>query len=389
MIRDVRALEVFNSRGEKTLKAYVKTDAGIFSSCAPTGKSVGEYEAKVLETGKALKLLPRVRKELRGLKQWEDVDKKLERFASTGANLSVAISQAALRAFANGNVYEFLNPKAKYFPYPLGNVIGGGAHGGSTDIQEFLVIPKAKNIEDAIEKNFSVWKEVKERLKNMRTFKNRQQVCGRNDEGAWISPLDDLKTLDLLSGIAEQFSCRVGLDIAASQLFKKGKYVYPKLQKSLSAEEQIDFAADLIKTYNLAYVEDPFHEEDFSSFAELTRKTNRVIIAGDDLFASQAYRLKEGIRKDAGNGIIIKPNQAGTISRILDTAKLAKTSGFALIVSHRSGETCDSCISDLAVGIAAPLIKCGISGGERVAKLNRLIEIWEEVKRPQMAKLKL
>ncbi len=390
MIRDVRTLQVFNSRGDRTLKVYVETDAGIFSSCAPSGKSLSRYEVRAVEPEMALKLLPKIKKELRGLKEFAAVDEQLEKIGieKIGGNFTVAISQAALCAFAEGKPYEFLNPKAKYFPYPLGNVIGGGAHGGGTDIQEFLILPEAKTLENAIEKNFSVWKEVRKSIENMRV-RNRQQLCGRNDEGAWISPLDDLKTLDLLSGVAEQFSCRLGVDFAASQLFKKGKYVYAKLEKSLSPEQQLDFVIDLIKTYRLAYVEDPFHEEDFSSFAELIEKANRTIIAGDDLFASQAFRLREGIKRNSGNAVIIKPNQAGTVSRILETTKMAKSAEFIPIVSHRSGETCDSFISDLAVGISAPLIKCGISGGERAAKLNRLLEIWEEVKRPQMAKLKI
>ena len=143
---------------------------------------------------------------------------------------------------------------------------------------------------------------------------------------------------------------------------------------------------DLIRTYRLAYVEDPFQENDYASFTELTRKA-KCLVVGDDLFATQVSRLKEGIRRKACNAIIIKPNQVGTVSRALDAVKAAKRAGYATVVSHRSCETEDSFISDLALGTGSPIIKCGVFGKERQAKLERLVKIWGKVKGPSMARL--
>lgn len=387
MIKDVKLLQIYNSRGDPTLEISVKTQVGWFSASTPSGKSISTHEASALDIKEIVKIFPTIKKNFISKKEnLNIVDKKLiqiggKEFENIGGNLAIALSAAVLKAVSKGDVYKFLNSKANAFPYPLGNVIGGGAHGGGTDIQEFLVLPvKAKTMQEAIETNFSVWTQIG------RFFKSKG-VFGRNDEGAWVSSLNNTNTLDLVCDIAEQFDARVGIDLAASQLYENGHYKYLRYGRHFSTKEQIDFVADLVKTYNLIYVEDPFNENDFASFSELRKKT-KCIICGDDIFATNPERLKLGIKKRAGNAVIIKPNQAGTISRTLETVKTAKRGGFVPVVSHRSGETNDTLISDLAVGIGSPIIKCGIAGGERVAKLNRLIEIWSDVRNPKMAKLK-
>lgn len=387
-IKDVFLSRVYNSRGEPSIRISVLTGRGLFSGCAPHGASSGRHEAKNLSVGKVEKMFPKFKKNFIGLEaDLRTVDGMLGQFggndfAKFGGNFSIALSQAACKAASQDNPYKLFG-QAKYFPFPLGNVIGGGAHGGGTDIQEFLVIPaKAKTLQEAAETNFAIWRRAETALKA------KGFVAGKNDEGALVSRLNDLKTLDLLSDIAEDFGACMGVDFAASELYGRGQYVYGKLGKKFTADGQADFAVQLIETYKLAYAEDPFQQNDFSAFGELAKKT-KCLICGDDLFASHPERLKKGIRLGAGNAVILKPNQAGTISKILDTAELAKKGGFMPVVSHRSGETCDSFISDLAVGIGAPLIKCGIMGSERAAKINRLMEIWNLSRRPEMARLKI
>ncbi len=387
-IKGLFLFRIYNSRGEPSIKVSVMTEKGLFSACAPHGASAGKYEAKNLEVGKIEKIFPRIKKNFIGLEaDFSLIDEMLERFggkdfAKIGGNFSIALSQAVCKAGSQNNPHRLFG-QAKYFPFPLGNVLGGGAHGGGTDIQEFLAMPiKAKTIQEAAETNFAIWRRAASALKA------KGFVAGRNDEGALVSRLSDLKTLDLLSEIAEDFGARIGVDFAASELYSRGEYTYSKLGKSFSEREQLEFVLQLIRTYKLAYAEDPFQQNDFSSFCELAKKA-KCIICGDDLFASHAGRLKKGIKTGAGNAVILKPNQAGTVSRILGTAELARKNNFINVVSHRSGDTCDSFISDLAVGIGAPLIKCGIMGSERAAKMNRLIETWESAGRPGMAKLKV
>ena len=394
MIKDIIAIPSYNSRGEQTLKIWIMNKHGFYSAYAPSGKSRGKWEAKTLDAKKALKKVPKIKKRLIGMKErdYEIFDDKLEKIGGKdlkkiGANLSIALSMANIRAASDNKVYKFLNPDARHVPFPLGNVIGGGAHGGFTSIQEFLVFaPKAKDIFQAIETNFKVWNDVGKALR-LKGF-----TAGRNDEGAWIMRKDDLKTLDFITKIAEKHGAKVGVDIAAGEFYKRGKYTYHHLKKKFNSGEQLEFVKDIIKTYKLVYVEDPFHESDFKSFSELRKKV-KCLIVGDDLYATNPERIVKGIDKEAGNGVLIKPDQIGLVSRAMLTAEIAKRGGFIPVVSHRSGETEDTFISDLAVAVEAPLLKCGISGTERVAKVNRLIEIWNGIKgtkrKPQMAKLKL
>lgn len=382
MIKNLSISKISTVCNSKTIKISIKTEKGIFSASSPTGTSKGKYEAKILDVNTIIKNFPKIKKKFIG-KNERNIDKLIERIGieKIGANLSLALSIAGLRAVSDDKVYNFLNHLAKSFPYPLGNVIGGGAHKGYTSEQEFLVSAKnTKTVKEAIEINFSIWREIGKILKS------KNILIGNNLEGAWMCKLNDIDTLDLLSEVAERNGGRVGIDFAASQIYKKNKYIYLHPKRNFSPEEQLDFVLDLIKTYNLFYVEDPFHENDFEHFAELTRKT-KCLVVGDDLFATQPSRIKIGIKRKAGNAIIIKPNQAGTVSKMLRTVKIAKKSNFSTIVSHRSCDTEDSFISDLSVGIESPLIKCGIHGKERKAKLDRLIEIWKKVENPGMSKL--
>ncbi len=384
MIKSVKIRVIKNSRKEDTIEVALKTGSGVFRSSAPSGKSKSSYEAKDIGIS-ALEHFAEVKREIIGLEESPMfVDNILEAlggdgFERIGGNLSIAVSMAVLKAAAKGKVYKRLNPKAATLPLPLGNAIGGGAHRGGTAIQEFLVFPKnPKTMKEAIESNALAWKLAGKNLKRS------VALTGRNDENAWTSKLDDIKTLEFIRKIADETNSSIGLDFAASQLYKNGEYSYGS--KTVRVEEQIDFVKEIIQTYNVSYVEDPFHENDFQSFSELSRKV-KCIICGDDLYATNRERLAKGIEMQATNAIIIKPNQAGTVSRALEVAELAKKNKIMPVASHRSGETKDSFIADLAVGIGAPLIKCGIYGKERTAKLDRLKEIWKELKKPKMAKV--
>jgi len=380
MIKDIILSEIYNSCKEKTIQISIKTENGTFSASPPSGTSKGNYESKTLDVKLIKKRFPKTKMKFIGRREVE-VDDIIERMGieRIGANLSIAMSIAALRAISNNNPYHFLNPHARNFPFPLGNAMGGGAHSGYLSEQEFLVLPvRAKSIKEAKETNLSIWKEVEYYLKPF--------IVGRNRENAWMCNLNDLKSLEYLTNIAEEFEARVGIDFAANNIYNNGRYYYKHPDRNFSAEEQLDFVLDLIKTYKLVYVEDPFHENDLKHFAELAKKA-KCLITGDDLFATQPSRLRLGIKRKAGNAIIIKPNQAGNLHKTLETVMLAKKARYTIVVSHRSCETNDSFIADLALGINAPIIKCGIYGKEREAKLNRLIEIWKGVKKPRMVRL--
>jgi enolase len=382
MIKSIKVSQIFDSRKKKTVKVLLKTEKGTYIASAASGTSEGKYEAKTLNIKDALKNFEKIKNNFIN-KNEKDVDKIIEEIGieKFGAHLSIALSIAGLRAISNNKVYKFLNPKAKSLPLPLGNVVGGGVHKGYTSEQEFLVFPKnAKTMKEAVITNLSIWKEFGEILKS------HGIKAGNNYEGAWTCNLNDIETLELLYAVAKKEKAGIGIDFAASEFYKDGFYFYKNPKRKLSPEKQLEFVLDLIKTYKISYVEDPFHEDDFKHFSELTRKA-KCLVVGDDLFATQSRRLEIGIKIKAGNGIIIKPDQAGTVSRVLKAVKIAKKSKFATIVSHRSGETMDDFISDLAVGIKSPLIKCSIHGKERKAKYDRLLEIWKKTKNPKMAKV--
>lgn len=387
MIEDLRAFRSYDSRGEETVTVEVITDHGSFRGSAPSGRSKGSYEVKNIPVEQSLKVFNELRRGFVGYEEdFEALDSLLvanagEDFSKIGSHLGFALSSAFLKVCTSGQPYTYF--KKHTFPYPLGNVIGGGAHGGSTDIQEFLLVPyRAKSVQDAVRTLIDACARTKAVLSIYGRF------VGKNDEGAWAANVDDTKTLDIISKIADEFDCRLGIDVAATQLYKKGRYSWTKTGKEYDEDRAVDFIKELIATYDLYYVEDPFHEDSWDACAELTRRTQNVWIAGDDLFATNPTRLAHGIEKGACNTIVIKPNQIGTVGLALRVLQQAHDAGYATVVAHRSGETQDDVIADVAVGMNSEFIKCGVMGGERVAKLNRLLEIWERVEKPRMVKLR-
>ncbi|MDS0276252.1 phosphopyruvate hydratase [Halomicroarcula sp. S1AR25-4] len=394
LITDVRLRRVLDSRGNATVEADVLTESGGFGrGKAPSGASTGEYEAIELPAQEAIAnarddALPRLIGEVHAGNQ-RDVDAALhaadgtDDFSGIGANSAVAISMAAAKAGADvlgAPLFQHLGGtfRGNEYPTPLGNIIGGGEHAAdATNIQEFLAAPVgAPSVKEAVFANAAVHQEVHDILAD------RDLPAGKGDEGAWAPSISDDEAFEIMDEAVETvaddfgFAIAFGLDVAGAELYDEdeGGYVYDDGVKS--TDEQIDYIAEKVEAYDLVYVEDPLDENDYEAFADLTdRVGDQTLVCGDDLFVTNVERLEAGISAGAGNSILIKPNQIGTLTDAVDAIELATRNGYESVVSHRSGETEDTTIAHLAVATSAPFIKTGAVGGERTAKLNELIRI--------------
>jgi len=398
VIKEVHARKIFNIRGEETIEIDVKTKKGFGRASAPSGASRGKGEVVPYPEGGVDQAIKRVKElvepQLTGIdaQEQEKVDLLLHQidgtqdFRKIGGNTTYAVSLATAEASAvsmSRPLFAQLGgPLTSELPHPLGNVIGGGKHarGKSPDIQEFLVLPvKANNFLDAAKANVLIHQKVGSYLlKKDKTF-----TGGRGDEGAWAPNLKNEDALEIVTKSCEEVSqetgieCKVGLDIAASSLWnpKKDCYIYPRDKVEKDSGEQFEFVWNLVQKYKLSYVEDPFHEEDFESFGELTKKVKKCLICGDDLFVTNKERLAYGIEKEVANAIIIKGNQVGTLTDAWETTILGQKAGYVPVISHRSGETTEAHIAHLAVAFCCPIIKAGVIEGARIAIINELIRI--------------
>jgi enolase len=393
IIEVIELRTILDSRGNPTVEADVYTSGGFGRSAAPSGASTGSLEAKVKPPREAVDFaLQNVLPALIGMdatdqegfdEQLRDIDGTAD-FSEIGANVAVALSLANAKAAASSMdipLFRYLGGAfAKEMPLPLGNVIGGGAHAtNSTEIQEFLIVPgDATDAEEAVFANAAVHRTVKDLLKK------RGIAAGKGDEGAWAPQIDDALAFELIAEatglVADEMniSVDVGIDVAASQMWNGTAYQYR--EKVRSTEEQIAYIAELVDKYNLVYVEDPLQEDDFEAFAELNSQVgNRCLVCGDDIFVTQVDRIMQGIEMDAANCVLIKPNQVGTLTDTFEAVRLAHTHGLDTVMSHRSGETTDTTIAHLATAFSCVFLKCGIVGGERIAKLNELIRIEEQL----------
>ena len=396
LVTEVRLRRILDSRGNPTVEAEVHTESGGFGrGAAPSGASTGEYEAIERPAGEAVArarelAVPRLEGQVYAGDQ-RGVDAALRAadgtgdFSEIGANSAVAISMAAARAGADvlgAPLYQHLGGafRGNEFPTPLGNVVGGGEHAAdATDIQEFLAAPVgAPSVTEAVFANARVHGEVHDVLAG------RGIAAGKGDEGAWAPSVEDAEAFEIVEEAVDRvedevgFEVGIGLDVAASELFDPDRAVYEYADTDRTPAEQIDYVAGLVDEYDLVYVEDPLDEDDFDGFAELTdRVGEETLVCGDDLFVTNVERLERGIDRGAGNSILVKPNQIGTLSDAFDAVELAVEHGYAPVISHRSGETTDDTIAHLAVATAAPFVKTGAVGGERTAKLNELIRIEE------------
>ena len=413
IIEDLIARKIFNNRGEETIEVDVITTSGFGRASAPAGKSRGKAEVIYYPQGgvdAAIKKIDElIAPELAGLNAdfQEEIDNALHEidgstnFKHIGGNAAFAISLANAEAAANSHgllLFQFIGGNAAdTMPYPLGNCISGGLHarGKSPDIQEYLALPHgAETFLEAATANTQIHKKIGDALKKKSSSFNG----GKSDEGAWIANIDTIDAFEVMAKACEEvgneldFECGFGIDVASSSFWneKEEKYIYENENKKRDTADQLEFMLELIEKYHLTYVEDPFHEEDFESFADLTRKSKNCLICGDDLFTTSTERLNNGIKINAGNAIIIKVNQIGTLSDAVETIETAQRHGYDPVVSHRSGDTCDWHIAHLAVAFKCPIIKTGVVEGARIAKINELIRIEHFLgNRAKMADLKI
>ena len=391
---------LYNSRGSKTIEVDVLTDEKFLGRvCAPSGASVGKFEVVSFPNNdpeESLSILNQNSQKFVGvnssdLKQVHDVIHSIDgtdNYAKIGGACAFAITIAATESAAkaeNKQFFQMINDKSDLrFPFPLGNILGGGAHAGpgTPDIQEILVTSiGAKTVRESIDMNLQVHKELKKLiLQDDPTFTN-----GRGDEGGWAPKFNNEEALDISVKAIENLGLTLGKEIALGVDFasstqwdeKKEKYVYDRAGFENDSGEQIEFVSKIIDNYKLIYAEDAVHEEAFGDMAEITKKFPNAMITGDDLTVTNNKILKKAVDVNSCNATILKVNQAGSLYDALEFAKVANENNIKLITSHRSGESSDSHISHIGIGTGSKLLKVGIVGGERVAKLNELIRISE------------
>jgi enolase len=405
-ILKVRARQVFDSRGYPTIEAEVYSKNLSASAICPSGASTGTFEAHEKRDKNNKKYLgksvfeaiylvnTKISKKLKGqnIHNQERIDSILINLDGTrqkkflGANTILAVSMASKKLSAiirKVPLYKtFLVNKKFQLPYPMMNIINGGAHANNgLRIQEFMIRPdKAKNFSEAMRICFIVI----QNLKNLIKINKLSTSVG--DEGGFAPMINNNeKALDLIvkainkSGFINGKDVSICLDVAANELFKNNKYAIHS-QKFTSADNSINKYKKIILKYKIKSIEDPFAENDWSSWSKLMKNIKNVQIVGDDLYATNLERLKKGFLNNSSNSILIKLNQIGTVSETLEVIKFAQIVGYKTIISHRSGDSEDTFIADLAVGTNSNQIKTGsLARSERVAKFNQLIRIEEEL----------
>ena len=405
-IINIRSRQVFDSRGNPTVEAEVHLDDGNYASAiVPSGASTGFYEAFELRDvenknylGKSVfkaleKVNGEISKKLIGfpIEDQKKIDKTLIELDNTkqkkrlGANAILSVSLAASKAAAFSkkiSLHKYLGDK-QTMPLPLMNIINGGVHANnSLKIQEFMIRPdKSKTFKEAINICFLVI----QKLKKLLDKKNLSTTVG--DEGGFAPSLSsNEEAIEFILEAVEKAGFKPGqdvsicLDVAANELYKNNQYAI-KSSEFITPEKTIEFYSDLVKKYPIKSIEDPFSEDDWNSWINLSKSLNKSIqIVGDDLFATNKERLEKGVNQKAANAILIKPNQIGTLTETIEVINLAHKNGFKTIISHRSGDSEDTFIADLAVATQSSQIKTGsLARSERVAKYNRLLRIEEEL----------
>ncbi len=405
-IRDVSAAQILDSRGYPTVRAYVTLESGVSASASvPSGASTGSHEAHEKRDGdageyggkgvrKAVSLIkeeisPALKgTDIRGLAEIDAIMRALDgtdEKKRLGANAILAVSLASARAaaLAQGIPLYYLigGESARTLPMPMMNILNGGKHAGNKlDIQEFMIQPRgAGSIEDAVRMGAEVYMKLRE------TLAARGHSVSVGDEGGFAPDVETEEAIELISEAVIKAGCTMSsiplcLDAAASEWRSASGYRLPKAGKAYEKEELIEYWLSLCSRYPIASVEDPLGEDDFDGFAKLRQERPSIQWVGDDLFVTNPERLKKGIQEGAANALLCKMNQIGTLSETLCAIQTAKRGGYSVIVSHRSGETSDTFLSDLAVGVNASQVKTGAPcRSERTEKYNRLIEIEKEL----------
>ncbi|WP_436493699.1 phosphopyruvate hydratase [Actinokineospora sp. HUAS TT18] len=405
VIEQVGAREILDSRGNPTVEVEVALDDGTLARAAvPSGASTGEHEAVELRDGDAKRylgkgvekavtaVLDEIGPELTGLDAVDQriVDQKLVDLDGTpdksrlGANAILGVSLAVAKAAAESSGLELFRylggPNAHVLPVPMLNILNGGAHADTeVDIQEFMIAPIGA---DSFREGLRWGVEVYHALKSV--LKSKGLATGLGDEGGFAPSLgNNREALDLILVAIEKAGYRAGrdialaLDVAATEFYSDGAYSFEGAKKS--AEQLTAYYTQLINDYPMVSIEDPLSEDDWDGWVRLTAEIGeRVQLVGDDLFVTNPDRLEEGIARRAGNALLVKVNQIGTLSETLDAVTLATSYGYRSMMSHRSGETEDTTIADLAVATGVGQIKTGAPArGERTAKYNQLLRIEE------------
>jgi len=407
-IEGVGALEVLDSRGNPTVRVTVETPFGSGTASVPSGASTGAHEAVELRDGDAaryggagvLKAVANVEGEIAEAVEGMDVldqaalDRTLIELDGTpnkgrlGANAILGVSLAAAHAGAMAQevpLYRYLGGvQATLLPLPMANILNGGVHAdNNVDLQEFMVCPVGS---PSYGESLRAVAEVYHSLKKV--LKQRRLASGVGDEGGFAPQLDsNEEALELVVSAIEGAGYRPGedvavaLDVAASELYKEGSYRLEGEGRTLTREELVELYADWVRRYPIVSIEDGMAEDDWEGWALLTsRLGGQLQLVGDDLFVTNRARIAEGIEKGVANSLLVKVNQIGTLSETLEAIETARSAGYSAVMSHRSGETEDTTISDLAVATAVGMIKTGAPArSERVAKYNRLLEIEAEL----------
>ena len=406
-IVDIKGREILDSRGNPTVEVDVVLEDGSLGRAAvPSGASTGEREALEMRDGGSrfmgkgvLKAVNNVNGPLRDLLLGMDAyDQKLIDYtmieadgtntkSKYGANAILGISMAVLKASAVSKkmpLYRYVG-EGKTLPVPMMNIINGGAHADNKlDFQEFMIIPQADNIHERVRIGAEVFHNLK------KVLNEKGLSTGVGDEGGFAPDLNsNSEGFELIidainrAGYTPGKDVKIAIDVAASEFYNKetGKYDLIGENRSLTTDELINFYEELINKYPIISIEDPVDENDWAGFAKITERLgDRIQLVGDDLFVTNKKCLQKGIDNKAGNAILLKVNQIGTITETLETIELARSNGYNTIISHRSGETEDTTIADLAVGLDLGQIKTGsMSRTDRICKYNQLMRIEEEL----------
>jgi enolase len=395
-IRTVRVDPLYDSRGRASVEATITLDSGAQSRAgAPSGASTGTHEVRAFPAGGVSEALTTARERivpaLIGLDaaEQEAVDRALHEidgtpdFSCIGGNTATAISVAVAMARARDEHVPLWRALGREdsdrppFPAIVGNVMNGGVHAiGGPEFQEFIAYAESpdprRSVAAAIRVHALVGEALHEKLPTI--------ALGRGDEGGWVAPLGNEDALDILDAACARardetkVAVHPGLDLAASEFFREGEYRYR--DRSRTTEDQVAYVSELVDRHGLRYLEDPLDQEAFDGFASLTSAVGtKSLVVGDDIYTTDARRLSRGIERRSSNAVLIKVNQVGTLSDACRTVDLARSNGLATVTSHRSGEVPEGWLAHVAVGTRAKALKCGVLGGERVAKLNELLRI--------------
>jgi len=395
-IKNITAREIKDSRGNPTVEVELETEKNNFIASCPSGASTGKNEAIALSAQQAIKnvneiIAPKLKgKDVLNQKEIDELMIKLdgtENKSKLGANAILSVSVAVCRAGASAKkiplykyIAELSENKQIKVPLAMFNILEGGVHTDNktdTSNQEFIVICQKKTFAE----NLVLCNKIFQNLKNTLEKNFGKEKIDLGFEGGFATPIQKTEQALLsIKGAMEDKDCALALDVAASEFYENGKYNLDG--RELTKTELLEFYENLIKSFKIISIEDPFSEDDWPGFELIMRQMgNKIIIVGDDLTTTNIKKIKEAHNKNACNGVILKLNQIGTVSETVEASKLAKSFNWKTIVSHRSGETMDSFIADLAVGLGADFLKAGSPAKpERMVKYNRLLEIENELK---------